>query len=305
MTLARAVSTISVLVSLICSNQAAIDVSTNRLVFKTDGTFKILHISDVHYEIPKYGPNSCSNVMVSQLPCDQSNSTSFLEYLIKIESPDLVVHTGDIIDWDTIPASTGMTEFYGISDKYNLPWVASLGNHDDDSWTMTNRSKVMEYIVDLPGTLSQVGPVDNSFGNFILELFPDEDAMIPVFRTYHFDSDTQDSSITTDQVNWFVEQATALNEIALTPSLAFYHIPLEEYQTAMTEGLPFSGSFNEEICYQPTNTGLFDALKANNVKAGFCGHDHTNDFCVSYEEVKLCYEGSPGFQVRSIQFMGL
>lgn len=33
------------------------------------------------------------------------------------------------------------------------------------------------------------------------------------------------------------------------------------------------------------------------VKATFVGHDHTNNFCVPYQGIQLCYEGSPGFQV--------
>jgi len=32
------------------------------------------------------------------------------------------------------------------------------------------------------------------------------------------------------------------------------------------------------------------------VKATFVGHDHTNNFCVPYQGIQLCYEGSPGFQ---------
>jgi hypothetical protein len=38
--------------------------------------------------------------------------------------------------------------FYCIVYKYHL------GNHDDDSPTMTNREKVLNYIIGLPGTLT-------------------------------------------------------------------------------------------------------------------------------------------------------
>jgi len=36
-------------------------------------------------------------------------------------------------------------------------------------------------------------------------------------------------------------------------------------------------------------------LKAGGVVGGFCGHDHTNDFCAEWQGVQLCYAGSPGF----------
>lgn len=76
----------------------------SKLTFKSDGTFKILHISDVHYEIPAL-PLSCDDIHTFENPCDNTNSTAFLSWLIETEKPDLVVHTGDIIDWATYPAS--------------------------------------------------------------------------------------------------------------------------------------------------------------------------------------------------------
>lgn len=117
-------------------------------------------------------------------------------------------------------------------------------------------------------------------------------------RTYHFDSDNSDThSVSTAQVSWFKSESQRLNAISAAPALAFYHVPLSEYQTAVDAGLPLSGEYHEAICYQPENTGLFQAFKeAGDVKAGFCGHDHVNDFCVLYQGVQLCYEGSPGYQ---------
>lgn len=171
-----------------------------KLTFKSDGSFKLLHVSDVHYEIPSSELSGCQDIYPSQLPCNNKNSTSFLQWLIEVEKPDLIVHTGDIIDWATYPSTKGMDEYYGVSISNYLPWAASLGNHDDDSPTMQNRSDVINYIVNLPGTLTEIGPIPNSYGNFVLEIFPSPDSTIPTFRTYHFDSDTNEASITSEQV---------------------------------------------------------------------------------------------------------
>ena len=54
--------------------------------------------------------------------------------------------------------------------------------------------------------------------------------------------------------------------------------------------LPDLGAMDDGIA-----NGTFEALRAGGVVAGFCGHDHTNDFCVEHRGVQLCYEGSPGF----------
>ena len=50
-----------------------------------------------------------------------------------------------------------------------------------------------------------------------------------------------------------------------------------------------------QICADKPNPRTFDVLKAGGVVGGFCGHDHTNDFCAEWQGVQLCYEGSPGF----------
>jgi metallophosphoesterase superfamily enzyme len=114
---------------------------------------QILHVSDVHYEIPSWG---CDDVLLSQLPCDERNSTAFLAWLIETEKPDVVIHTGDVIDWATYTAERGMTEYYNISFAHAVPWAASLGNHDDDSPTMPRRKAVLDFILTLPGTLTEV-----------------------------------------------------------------------------------------------------------------------------------------------------
>jgi hypothetical protein len=68
---------------------AVLSISTNkRLNFQPDGTFKILHISDTHIEIPE--PQPCQNVTLDY-PCDHTNTTNFVRRMIAIEKPDLVV----------------------------------------------------------------------------------------------------------------------------------------------------------------------------------------------------------------------
>ena len=51
---------------------------------------------------------------------------------------------------------------------------------------------------------SEVGPVENTYGNFILEIFESSETPKPCFRTYHFDANTNDTAITKEQVYLFV-----------------------------------------------------------------------------------------------------
>ena len=46
------------------------------------------------------------------------------------------------------------------------------------------------------------------------------------------------------------------------------------------------------------NPEAFAALRDGGVIAGYCGHDHVNDFCTKYDGVNLCYVGSPGYTAQ-------
>ena len=85
-----------------------------------------------------------------------------------------------------------------------------------------------------------------------------------------------------------------------TKALMFYHIPLKEYEHALAAGSPISGEHREAVSADKPNPATFDTLRGargggDHWLAGFCGHDHTNDFCTHWRGVELCYEGSPGF----------
>lgn len=266
--------------------------TTYSLTFKDDGTFKILHVSDTHYE---YSDNPNCREINQPKYCSRKNTTDFLDRVYKLENPDLVVHTGDIIDWASSPADKAMSELYGVAIKNNLTWCGTLGNHDGQAnW---NREQVMRYIVNMNNTLSRLGPYNDiqTWGNYYLEIMYNN---TPRFRTYHLSSDMNDASINEYQVSWYYYTAKFLNTIKKLPALTFFHIPLQEYQIAIDfNQSKLIGTHNEKVCYQPINSGLFDALHSiNDTIATFCGHDHTNDFCIQYKGIYLCYEGSPGYQ---------
>lgn len=319
----------------------------------TGSTFRILHVSDAHYHSAQ---EACRDVAPSAYPCTHENTTAFLLSVIALEQPHMIAFTGDIIDEASGPRPRqGMDDVYRLADELGLPWAASLGNHEDVVPGMT-RDKIYAYILKLPGlALSAHGPIANSPGNFHVEIGR---LGTPIARLVFFDSrnddrfvnasthsitdaqartrthphaSTQPSACKTPphstpaflvQLDWFSELSATLLPV---PTLAFYHIPLNEYRTAISAGAPISGSMREAVFYARTRTSTphtrtaraqqhthgvlccaqicadkpnprtFSVLKAGGVVGGFCGHDHTNDFCARWEGVQLCYEGSPGF----------
>merc|ERR1711908_158037 len=195
-------------------------------------------------------------------------------------------NTGDIIDSATHIGHLGMDLIYGAPISYRLPWAATMGNHDDKA--DLNRSQVMAYIVGMNwGTYgkSEIGTVNDSvsYGNYYLNVFKNNSDGKPAFRTWHLDSDAttpEQESITEGQAAWYHSTSKALEDKqGRVPGLMFFHVPLKEYDTAVkAPGAKISGHYNEGVCYQPGDGGLFKALQdRKDVKATFVGHDHTND----------------------------
>lgn len=263
-----------------------------RLNFRSDGSFKILLITDVHLRLG----SGCVNFTE---PCSVQNSTSLFNYFLDMENPDLVVFNGDLVDWSTVAGEQQfLAKYFNIAWSRGIPWAAVLGNHDDDSWQMPSRWNLCNWISTLPGSLTQTGIVQDSFGNFVLEIFSSSSALLPSFRTYHFDSNLflPSPSISNGQVSWYVSEFGKRAAVAATPAVAFFHVPLPEWYKGIVLQTPISGSLNEKITFSDNNTGLHAAFMTGDVKAAFCGHDHTNDACLSYLGIQLCYQGSAGYQ---------
>jgi len=188
-----------------------------RLEFNQNGSFKFLHVSDVHLRYNDTTSRSedgdqyrCQDIPESPWPCSDKNTTDFISKVISAENPDMVIFTGDIVDGDGHPPVDGMHDVYSEAFSRGLPWAATLGNHDDNEGSM-NKSQLMSYIVGLPGTYSQMGnsKLLKSWGNFYIDYFkPGEEE--PVFRTWHLDSDANfsdpnDLAMQPEQVDWYRE----------------------------------------------------------------------------------------------------
>ena len=100
-----------------------------------------------------------------------------------------------------------------------------------------------------------------------------------------------------EKVKWFRKQSqefTAANGGNPLPSLAFFHIPLPEFQEAFSSG-HFVGSKKEDVCCPKLNSGIFTAmLESQSVAGAFVGHDHNNDCATSFHGILLAYGRKTG-----------
>ncbi|XP_051150705.1 probable inactive purple acid phosphatase 28 isoform X2 [Andrographis paniculata] len=132
------------------------------LRFRSDGTFKILQVADMHFGNGEL--TRCRDVLDSEFKhCSDSNTSRFLERMIQLENPDFVAFTGDnIFGTSASDAAESLFQAFNPVIKSGIPWAAVLGNHDQES-TMT-RAELMSFLSLMDFSLSQTFPsVEDTF----------------------------------------------------------------------------------------------------------------------------------------------
>ena len=263
-------------------NSASYKAHADKLRFRADGTFKIVQFTDIHW--------------VPDNPASEEAAERMNEVL-EAEHPDFVIYTGDVVF--AKPASKAYQRALEPVLSRQLPFAVTLGNHDDE-FDLT-RQEIYALLKEMPGNLT--GTVEGLSGvtNFILPIGGVEDGK-PAFLLYGLDSLAYSRRAETkgydwikwDQIDWYRRCSAALtaaNGGTPLPALAFFHIPLPEYnEAAADERALLIGIRKEKACAPVVNSGLFTAmLEAGDVMATFVGHDHVNDYLAAWKGLLLGY----------------
>ncbi len=253
-----------------------------KITFNSSGELKIVQFTDTHIER------------------DFERSLKAYETIPKIlefEKPDLVVITGDIVTEDD--PEEGLSRLANIFVNAGIPYAMIFGNHDSEH--NLSRKEVATYVEKLPGILNKNDRKSTGFTNFVLPVFGQNGKKAALI--YCMDSNDYSTLkpliggwgwFTYEQINWFRKQSrkfTAENNGVPYPALAFYHIPLPEYEDAWNSktNSPI-GQKEENICSPLINTGMFAAmLESGDVMGTFVGHDHHNDFIGVHYGIALAY----------------
>ena len=252
------------------------------LKFGEDKKFKIVQFTDVHWKADSIASEEAGERMSEVLDA---------------EKPDLVIFTGDVIFGK--PADKSMRCALEPTIKRGIPFAVTFGNHDDELGM--SRKELYDFIKDMPGNLTSTVEGLSGVTNFILPVKA-SDGSKDAALLYVFDSHSYSTLkhlkgygwIKHDQVQWYLNESKKFTESnGGTPltALSFFHIPLPEYHEAVqNEGSFLIGTRKEKACAPEINTGLFAAMKeAGDVLGVFVGHDHVNDYAVSWKGIMLCY----------------
>jgi hypothetical protein len=262
----------------------------NQLAFREDGTFTIVQIADLHYE--------------GGVPEDL-RTIAVIESVLASERPDLVVFTGDAVKGNRCDNQLEQfLELAALPEKFGIPYAIALGNHDTEHDICT-RAEWMEGVSSRALCLAEAGPEDvTGVGNYVLQVYGSDEEKAKA-ALYFFDTGCSAPKhiiksyawLERDQVDWYIRQSSALTERngEPLPALAFFHIPLPEYNDVWDLHTCF-GVKNENVGCPRLNTGMFAAMKQmGDVMGTFVGHDHTNDYCGELYGIWLCYGRAGGY----------
>lgn len=273
-----------------------------KLTFREDSTFKIVQFSDTEL-IDEFDYDEAT-------PEYDAATLRTMEAIILAEQPDLVVFAGDVVASNRAQDPIkSMRKAVSVVERLGINWAAVFGNHDSEGGVP--RKAMHEEQLKHRYNVALEDPEDVSgAGNYVLTVA--DETGEPAAALYFLDSGDYAAPasrvggyawIGRDQINWYTKQSHELkmrNGGKPLPALAFFHIPLPEYNEVWDFHV-CHGYRHDGYCSSPqVNSGFFTAMvEMGDVMGTFVGHDHGNDFVGELHGIKLCY----GRSTRYVSFM--
>lgn len=255
------------------------NVSDYKLEMNYKDNFRIIQLTDVHFGI-------------------EMNFKREVEHLKKMiehaSNPDLIILTGD----NFMNANKGIVDLlFSTLDSYDIPWAITWGNHDlqgdydhfylNDQVRKTKNALFVDYKDD----------VLTGDTNYFIDLKEGDNVK---YRLYIVDSGSYNYTVGDIGYDYGIIEQNQIDHIKAiyednpAPGLAFFHIPLLEFQDAWDESLKeehdYFGENNEDSCPGYANLGQYEAFKSCNILGCFVGHDHINDSTIKFnDEMLLSY----------------
>ncbi|MBI4557422.1 MAG: metallophosphoesterase [Candidatus Hydrogenedentes bacterium] len=238
-------------------------------VMRTDenGCFRVLQITDFHTDA---GEDAAERTYAD------------IRAMITHFRPHLLAVTGDIWCGDDKPelGPELMRRDLERLGALGVPWAFTWGNHD--------------FIGDFDATTAQlratpgaVMPAGDGRGNYRIEIVAARKA--PVWDLFFLNSRTW--CLLPEDTDWLVAEAARLGKLRghIVPAIAFFHIPLKEYETARLSGT-YRGIAQEEASFWGNDETRFQRIReAGCIRACFVGHSHVNDYYFHQDGIVLAY----------------
>lgn len=256
------------------------------LSFNKEGKFRIAQFTDLHWN--NHSPG-----------CAETAAT--IQAVLAAEKPDLALLTGDVVT--APPAKEAWLAIARLFEEAKVPFGVMLGNHDNE--TGISKKEIFNLLGDRPYFVGENGPEEiYGHGNYVLPIQSPAGGKTAAL-VYCMDSNDKAQAtkyghydwIRHDQIEWYREQSdcyTKGNQGVPLPALAFFHIPLLEFNNIV--GRPTTiGNKEEGVASPLINTGLFASMvEKKDVMGVFVGHDHDNDYIGIEYDIALAFGRTTG-----------
>jgi hypothetical protein len=234
-------------------------------------TFRILQLTDFH--------NDVSDDLTARTYAD-------VRRLVDVWRPDFLAVTGDIWCGDNKPelGPELMRRDLDFLGALGVPWAFAWGNHDYSE----SLAKDVAAVAAAPNACMHQG---DSQGNVRVAVLH---ASKPAWDLYFLNSHGE--GLWPRDLAWLEAEANRVYEArrARTPAIAFFHIPLQQYETARVNG-GVQGIALEEVLFWGNSADRFDAIRrTGTIRACFAGHSHVNDYYFEEDGIVLAYGRATG-----------
>jgi HAD superfamily hydrolase (TIGR01549 family) len=266
-----------------------IEQSAHPLVLKSNkSSFRVIQLTDLH------------------LMNDEKDQKTFrlITHMINKHQPNFIALTGD---QTMSPHAIDLyQQLRNHLDSFHIPYSYIFGNHDtEDGITHKKINLVMKSSDQL---LFKNSPKALGYSNYVIEVRDwNHELLWLIFmldshidQTYYINKKPTwgYGSLTKRQLDWYQNTIKyyQLIEKRNILSIAFMHIPIDEFKYVNKKSIEFIGEKNENISSPPISDRFFDAMLAlGSTKALFVGHDHLNDFSIIKDSIMLAYGRVSGY----------
>ncbi len=265
-----------------------------------DTVFSVLQITDIHI-----------------LNDEKKDAKAFktITSMVEKSQPDMIIVTGDVTSEKE--NFTAFKTFCTFMENLNIPWGFVFGNHEGldikyepgevlDPEKIADKQTLSDYLESLDNCIYEAGDEDvDGMGNYYYNVTDENGKVITtliMMDSHSYDEENGGYDHFHDnQIEWYentvksIAQEVNGDESKVVPSLAFFHVPMQEYMTAYDEakgtdkrlwGFRF---FNENGTPAVDDMMFEKMVELGSTKGCFAGHDHMNNFEVEYQGIRLSY----------------
>lgn len=249
-----------------------------KLVFRDEGTFKIMQLTDIHYTDDDE---------------EDHKSVELIREWIKLEQPDFVMLTGD-----TVYGTHNLTNIeraVAPMVEAGIPWSFVFGNHDVEHHS--DRKTLYGMLEETEGFMgyhdSESG---DGWGNHILPIYDREGILQWVMAG--IDSGNKNllsqvggyQYVSRQQIQWYDRCIKELEKESREFSvLVFQHMAVPEIEDLWRYGKCYGVKRDGFGCPMVNSGQFLAALEDGHTKGMFFGHDHLNSFFGNYFGIVLGY----------------